>query len=317
MFSWIADPRFWTKSYANVSIDRPIFLLGTQGVGLTLLTRMLRRQGRVVAGAGSGTWWSGPDEIQNIYGPWLPANLTGTRWKVPPHPLFGTLRSWSLGTDTLIDHYRCRAGDLTDETRVALRHVISYALARHGGSGARFLDKSQTFMLRAGMIHAALAECNPHFVLMVRDPYVSVYRAAIGKARDMADLKNTTTLEQRLNFCAQHYTACMTAVFDDAIDGGFGIYELPFERLLADPEGELRALCGVLELDFHADMLPAPNQKIPFASRFKDRWYPIATDINARYLIDIPQQAIDIVNAHCGNLITRLGYPILPSTTAA
>lgn len=312
MFSWAADPRYWLGAGRDIPIDRPIFLMGLQGGGLTLLTRMLRRQGQVLTGSGGKRWWSGPDEIQNIFGPRLPADLAGTRWKVPPHPLFGPLRSWSFGTGALYPEYRRTEVDLTPGLRRALRGTIRYALARHGRgiTGPRFLDKSQTFMLRAGLIHAALKDTDPRFVLVPRDPYVSVWRAASGKARDMADVMDRTTMTRRLEICAEHYARCMGDVLADAERLGFALHMLRFEALLAEPETELKRLCAALALEYSPDMIPGPDHAMPFASRFKDRWYPLKPEVNAAYFPRITQEAFDIVNTACADVIPRLGYPL-------
>ena len=74
-FGWIASPRYWFNYFRageSVQIDRPVFLLGTQGGGLTLLSRMLRREGSLISGAGGPGYWTSADEIQNIYGCRLP-----------------------------------------------------------------------------------------------------------------------------------------------------------------------------------------------------------------------------------------------------
>ena len=312
MFSWVADPRYWLGTRPNLSIDRPIFLMGLQGGGLTLLTRMLRRQGQVLTGSGSKQWWSGPDEIQNIFGPVLPAEFSGMRWKVPPHPLFGKPRSWSFGSGTLYPEYRRTEEHLTQSLKITLRSIIGYALARHGRGivEPRFIDKSQTFMLRAGLIHAALADTDPRFVLVPRNPYVSVWRAASGKARDMADVMDHTTMSERLEICAEHYANCMSAVLEDAERSRFNLHILRFEALLANPETELKRLCNALELNYHPDMIPSASHAMPFASRFKDRWYPLKPEVNNAYFSQMPQEAFDIVNAACADLTSQLGYQL-------
>ena len=67
---WRWDPRF--RRGADVAIDRPIFLLGTQGAGLTLLSRILRRHPLVVGATGGHRYWAGADEGQNVFAGALP-----------------------------------------------------------------------------------------------------------------------------------------------------------------------------------------------------------------------------------------------------
>jgi len=60
--NWMLNPRSWFGRFEEAEIDRPIFLLGVQGGGLTLLSRMLRRHPQVVSVSGNHRYWSGADE---------------------------------------------------------------------------------------------------------------------------------------------------------------------------------------------------------------------------------------------------------------
>ena len=94
MMSWLGDPRGYREPPAY-RIDRPVFLIGTQGGGLTLLSRMLRRHRDVISVAGNCRYWTSADELQNVYGPVLPAELTGLRYKAPRDPRLPAPRSWT------------------------------------------------------------------------------------------------------------------------------------------------------------------------------------------------------------------------------
>lgn len=310
MFGWLVDPRFWWGQNFKQEIDRPIFILGMQGGGITLLTRILRRHGSVIAARGGKEWWSGPDEIQNVFGPALPPELTGLRWKVPPHPKFGKLRSWSYASNELLKTYRRTCEDVTHNTQTKLRNVIGYALKSHGRKiqTPRFVDKSQVNMVRAGLIHAALKDANPQFVMVLRNPYVSVFRAANGAARDMKDLAETTTLDERLKICAEHYANSVRAVFEDAAQCGFALKVMRIEDLFADPAKFTAEFCHHVSLVMHDDMIPAPHHRLVFGSRFADRWYPVNQKIDEKYWNKIDKITIAIVNTTCESLFERLGY---------
>jgi len=312
-YQWIISPNAWRHLLSgakNRKIDRPIFLLGTQGGGLTLLVRMLRRGGGLVTCAGGDRYWTAADEMQNSLGPILPADFSGARWKRPPHPVFDGPRSWSYAVGDLHDLYRKRASDATEENVSGLRKMIRVSLARHApkNPNARFIDKSQTFTMRVGLISKALEGCDPRFVMVPREPYISVYRAAMGKAGDMEALKDRLTYEERIEICAEHYAASMRAAFEDADALGLNMHLVPFETLLTDPEGELRRICAFLDLEFKPDMIPSPDHEIPFGSRFRDRWYPLRTDVNSSYDAKLDALTIEAVNRHCGDMIERLGY---------
>lgn len=64
--NWLLDlSRYW-NDFEDIEIDRPIFLLGTHCGGLTLISRMLRRNKRELSVSGNHKYWSGADEIQMI-----------------------------------------------------------------------------------------------------------------------------------------------------------------------------------------------------------------------------------------------------------
>ena len=309
MMSWLADPRGLTR-VPEYPIDRPIFLLGTQGGGLTLLSRMLRRHPQVISVAGNCHYWTSADELQNVYGPVLPAELTGLRYKAPPHDQLPPPRSWTYAVGDLFQQYRRQANDATPRLARALQRVIRRAAQRHAidPQQCRFLDKSQVFTVRVGLIHELLHESNPRFVLVPRDPYVSVLRAAEGKAADMRRLASKLSLAERIRLCAEHYGNSMRAAIEDCDQLDCGLYLMPVEQLLLRPEQSLRKVCAFVGLDFHESMLPAAEHRLPLGSRFLDRWYPLRTDINEPYQQRLDDQTIDIVNHFCGDLIERLGY---------
>jgi sulfotransferase family protein len=310
-FSWIVDPRvYWPDG--GIVIDRPIFLVGTQGGGLTLLSRMLRRHPDVVSATGNCQYWTSADEMQNTFGPMLPAELTGVRFKAPPHPVLTAPRSWTYASRDLYAVYRKRAEDATPELASVMAQVIRGNIQRHAfrRRSARFVDKSQSFSVRAGLVWALLKDYHPHFVLVPRDPYVSVYRAAMGKAGDMKRLTPQLSYEERVDICAEHYANTMRATLEDADRHGFPLKIVRFETLIADTAATLREVCDFAGLSFHEDMLPAAHHRLPYGSRYRDRWYPIRAEVNAVYQSRIDAATIARVNFHGADVFPRLGYAV-------
>jgi len=311
----LINPRWWSKYRADPSpgsVDRPIFILGVQGGGLTLLTRMLRRHGSVVAGAGGPGYWSSADEIQNIYGPLLPLELAGTRWKCPDHPVFSGPYSWCYGTDDMVPMYRNTAEHATDQLRRQLQSVIGASLAIHGASvnTPRFIDKSQSYVLRVSMIAKLLDGQDPRFVLLTRDPYVSVQRAAEGGAADMARLADTVELADRIRLCAEHWTNCMNAALEDRHAAPSGLLTVKFEDLVANPSRTLQEVGSHCDLEIGDHMLPQAGDTLPFGSRFRDRWYPLRPDVNDAYNNRIGAHTVRLVNELAGSTVERLGYDV-------
>ncbi len=310
-FSWMIDPRFYRRSN-ETPIDRPIFIVGTQGGGLTLLSRMIRRHPDVVSAAGNSRYWTSADEMQNVYGLKLPSELSGLRYKAPGHSVLTAPRSWTYAARDLYPMYRKSAEDATTASSEALKAVVRYCIRRYAANPhrARFVDKSQSYSVRAGLIWGLLTEHEPVFILLPRDPYVSVYRAAMGKAGDMKRLKARLSYEDRIDICAEHYVNSMRATLDDRDRYGFPLLIMRFEMLIAEPESALRTVCDFADLSYSAEMLPAPHHALPYGSRFPDRWFPIRADANEEYEPLIDNVTIERVNAHGADLLPRLGYDV-------
>ena len=83
-----------------------------------------------------------------------------------------------------------------------------------------------------------------------------------------------------------------------------------FEDILWEPEVMLRRIYDHVELEFLEDMLPAPHHKIPFGSRFRDRWYPLSMERALHYIKMATQEELEIVSRRCSSLAGKLGYEV-------
>lgn len=304
---WIAFNRLVDAK--KVPIRNPIFLLGNQGGGLTFISRILRRNQDVVSCTGNAHYWTGGDEMQRVFGLSLPPSLrTGGRWLGgdPPHPHLTPPRSWSYGVDELVEQYHTTEEDVSPGEREALTWVIGSCLARYAmSSGPRFLDKSQVFTLKTRHLQALLPDTEPNFLLIAREPFGSVYRAASGRAGDMARYDHLSE-EQKIVLCAQHWNNCMRTALDDApYLKRFQVFR--FEELVSDISKGARALSDALGLAFDEDMLPQAHHRIPFATRYVERWYPVRT---ANATAPVSASYTKIISDICGETAERLGYAV-------
>ena len=307
---WLLDPRSYVGNREKIPLDRPIFLLGVQGGGLTLVSRMLRRHPAVVSVTGDHRYWSGADEMHTVLGPMLPAPLAGTRFKVPSphHPIFVPPRSWAYACDELLPLYRKTAEDATPGLKLRFQILIRRTIARNARQplSARFTDKSQVYTVRLGLIRELLKECRPKFILILVDPYAACAKAASGKAVDMRRLLGKLSFAERLEICSQHWANSMRCALED---DGRDLHVVRLEDILAEPRRQLEAICRCVELDFSPDMLPQPGQRLPLGSRFPDKWHPLDPGRHGRRgmpFLDPP--AIAIIERRCGTLARRFGY---------
>ena len=312
--NWMLDLRLYIERFKHIPIDSPIFLLGVQGGGLTLLSRMLRRHPDVVSVTGNHLYWSGADEMHTVFGTILPPELTGTRYKapLPEHPVFKPPRSWTYACDELLPYYRKTVKDASSVAKKRLERVIQYCIGRYGNSQrVRFIDKSQVYTVRASFLREILKEYNPRFVLVVNNPYAACYRAAMGKAGDMNRLRHKLSFQERLRICAEHWSNSYQCALEDKDED---MFILRFEDLLQEPERLLKQICRHLDLEFINDMLPAPHHKIPFGSRFRDRWYPLDLDRTLYYIRKATSEELRIIYERCGPLAREFGYEADPKT---
>ena len=312
--SWAFSPRSLLAKFADITIDRPIFLLGNQGGGLTLVSRMLRRHNSVVNVTGNSDYWSGADEMHRVMVLRLPPKLHLASEIVgegPPHECFSFPRSWSYGSDDLVDAYHLTEEDYDRDSEEALRSVIAESIYRFGrnpsGDGVRFIDKSQSYTLKIRFIDALLKGTDPYFLLLTRNPYAACYRAAKGKAADMARYSDFMPFHERLDVCSQHWSNVMRIALEDGKHVA-NFETIQFERILRAPENSLRRICEFLEIPFTDELLPSADDQIPFGSRFRKRWYPLRPDVNESYLERIDPPQIDQIAARLGETGRELGY---------
>jgi hypothetical protein len=299
------------RDYRDVEIDRPIFLLGNQGDGVTLISRFLRRNRSVVCVSGNSLYWTGADEMQRAMEYRLPrrlrlsGRLLGTD---PPHRVFSQPRSWSYGVDELFQKYHLTEDDWTEGEEQAFRRIIRECLAQYGlVKGPRFVDKSQVFTLKTRFIQRLLSGCSPQFILITRDPYVSCFRAASGKAKDMSRYARFLSFEERFRYCIQHWKNCMDTVIKDSVFlESFSHFR--YEDFLLEPEAQTRRLCQLIDLEYDPDMLPAAHHTMPLGTKFGNRWYPLRPENNETYLKKMTEAQLDQVEAQCGTLAKRFGY---------
>jgi len=310
-------PRRFSMSLGEIPIDRPIFVLGTQGGGLTLITRMMRRNPEVAMIGGGPTFWTGNDEMDKHYvaHQMLPDclslrsprynNMTGQEQE---HPYFGYERSWLYATDELLPHCRQTEADYGPAIEQALRRRIRLSLRAYAANPqrARFLDMSQSFALKTRLIKRCLPDAR--FVLVVRNPYVMCWREVMKHPADKyRDWNRWPPVAYSLRLVAQHWRNTFEVARRDLEEIGGGLF-VRFEDFLEDPEQGLRKILDYADLDFDPDMLPHSHHTLPMGSKSSEKWYPIRTDVNDRYLQSITADAVNIIEEELGGIDDEIGY---------
>jgi hypothetical protein len=297
--------------YKNIHIHKPVFLLGNQGDGITFISRILRRNRDVVSISGNSNYWTGADEMATVLELFLPPRLRLAGRLVrtdPDHPQFFQPRSWSYGSDDLYKQYHLTEHNKPSGREInAFRLGIQMALKRFGNSDSRFVDKSQVYTLKTRFIQEILKDSDPNFVLFTRDPYISCYRAASGKAGDMSRYSSFLSFDERFNVCMEHWKNCMRTVLDDS-HYLKNFKWLSLESYIKNIEEKTKELCTFLELSFEESMLPSAEQVIPFGTKYAERWFPVQKTVNEKYIEKIPARYFDQAEEYLGDTAALFGY---------
>lgn len=290
-------------SVDEVPIDRPIFVLGLQSGGTTLISRCLRRSREVVTISGDHRHWTGIDELGAVRNRTarLPPDLWGSKYRSDlEHPVYGDDHSSVFACDELLPRYRRTAQDADAPARAAFERLIREHVALHARGAGRFLDKTHTSTVPVAYVDALLRNHRPSFVLVTRNPYTTCPHAL---RRKPPSYRVDLPYPDRLRAVAEHWrNANALALADGARAANFLVVR--FEDFLREPEVTVRRLCTFLGLTFEESMVPRAGDALPFATLASDRkWFPLYEDRSVASPGDVA-----IVDEVCGELAADLGY---------
>jgi Sulfotransferase family len=304
---WRLSPRRLDRLVDCVPLDRPIFLLGTQGSGATLIGRCLRRNARVVTVSGGRDNWTGIDELGIVRNRMarLPASLWGSSFR---HDIadatFGASHNSVFACTELLPFYRATADDATGDAPERFRRLLREHIAvfSHDPENARFLDKTHAYTVKMPLIAALLEDTRPLFVLVVRNPYGACTWALERKSPSFG---SAVAAERRLRLIADHWANAHRVALEDArLLGNTAVVR--FEDFLADPAEIVRGLCAFTGLEYDGSMIPAPGQPRPFGTLPADRkWFPLYEDDRLGRAIG---EQMAVVYEHCEELALHFGY---------
>ncbi len=311
---WLWSPRRF-RTLDAIPIDRPIFMLGVQGGGLTLIAHALQRHPDVVTMSGNHESWTALNElgVEPSRMRRLPPSLWGCKFRDDiEHPLFGDKHSNVYATESLLGHYRRTAADATPAERVALERLLREHIAVYARDPrtARFLDKTQTYTVSVSFLDELLRRHDPRFLLVVRDPYTMAYRSV---RRQPPSFSREVSYHDQLRLAAEHWANSFRLALEDG-ERVEHFLVVRFEDFTHEPERLLRQICDFADLDFREDMLPQPHHRMPFNSwPGENKWYPIRDD---PWRAQLSEHEIAIIDESCRGLAERFGYE-LPAPGAA
>jgi hypothetical protein len=310
---WRLSVRRRLPGIDQIPLDRPIFVLGMQGGGTTLVARCLLRHPSVVSMSGASDYWVATDELGFVRNRMhaLPRTLwSSTHRDDLDHPLVGTEHASVYASDLLLAHYRNTAEDATPDDSARFQRILKEHLAVYADDphAARFLDKTHTYTVKIPYLDRLLEAHEPQFVLVVRNPYTMAFRAV---RRKPPSWRGEVSYEEQLRLAAQHWRNSTRLALEDGPKTGRFV-AVRFEDFVKEPAAIVRGICRAVGLPYDDDLVPQAGHRMPFATLPWDRkWYPLQGD---EWRDQVGDVEAGIVDEECGEVAKALGYGRLTDT---
>jgi len=285
--------------FPKILIDKPIFLIGLQGGGLTITRRILARSTNTVSVTSNTKKFFGGDEMQNAYHLNLAEEFRLFHCKYFNEPPFYR-GGWMYGTDLYISHFRKDECDFTPHLSDNFKTAIKKIIIRNALSyeGVRFIDKSQSYGLKIPLLNKILENEKPKFLAVVRNPYTAVLKHIHKPA---ISLQTNLSTEQKIELACQHYRNTFEEIIKRSAQYE-NVLLKKFEDFLENPITWIEEVCLWCELPFSPKILPQPDDKL------KDKWYPINPSRNENIIANASPKHIEIISSRLNDLVDFFGY---------
>ncbi len=308
---WLT-PRRFRHPLSDIDIIKPIFLLGTQGGGLTLLSRILHRSQNAVYCNGNADFWAGRDEMQNVGFRHLPKELRlGTAGDYDIiHPEASNAGGFLYATDECFDDFRLTEKDYTPENAFKIRNLIKTYIRAYAKDiqAARFIDKSQSYSLKVPWLKKCFPDAK--FVIFSRNPYAICSRNLSNEVERIQKGWNRPNLTQErlLSLKSQHWLKTFETLFSD-LKKEEHVF-MPFETFLENPKDSLKTILNYCELPWDENLLPAKHHTVPRGSVSLEKWFPMQKVPNQKHLEGLNDLHKDIIASIVNPLAKTMGYKI-------
>lgn len=263
----------------------PFFIVGSARSGTTLLRMMMNAHPEVAV----------PPESRFIIELWPGERYIEVQRFLDALAAHGCFQSWDLSIEAV-------ARAIGDTGRVSYAQAVSGAFSAYArvNGKSRWGDKTPRYVERIEL----LAQLFPgaRFIHLVRD------------GRNVAlSYANVPFGPKTVGKAAALWATRVTAgrVSGSAL-GGERYLEIRYEDLVEDPSGEVKDICGFLDLDFDAGMLDyterARGSVLPRATRYNPHvTEPPQTNVRS-WQDSMPPDQIEIFEAVAGGALTLMAY---------
>ncbi|OGT25517.1 MAG: hypothetical protein A3I77_04315 [Gammaproteobacteria bacterium RIFCSPLOWO2_02_FULL_42_14] len=306
-------PRLLYRRKNSIRIHKPIFMLGVQGGGLTVMSRIVRLLPQIVYISGNCSFWAGKDELHNsarfkhmpdaltLRSPGY-YNLLGHEKN---HPDFGYERAFLYASNEFLHEYRLTESDWTPELDYAIKNAVRVCLRTYAKNlnNAQFIDMSQSYILKIPF----LKKCFPdaRFVIVTRDPYAVCWKQA------QVSLIFQKNPKRAVQLAAEHWFNSYKIALNDTKNMDHVLW-LQFEDFMQKPMPVMKKLFSFLDQsNVDIEKLIAQHSSTPLGSCDPEKWFPIKTSVNQRHYHTLPEWAKSIIQSQCDPLIKEFGHAFL------
>ena len=168
---------------------------------------------------------------------------------------------------------------------------------------SRFLDKSQSYLLKIDLIKKILNDVNPKFIIIVRNPLATCWRAS----KEKTGLSNQkVNLRTRLNMSIEHWNNCFSEIKKYQNTNDVIIFRI--EDLVADIENGMAKIFKFIDCSFEKEFLPNGKEKLGYGSLRGERWFPVRKEVNNHRIEVVPDWAKKIILERCKNGMNYFNY---------
>ena len=303
-------PRLLYRNKNTIPIQKPVFFLGVQGGGLTIMSRVVRLLPEIVYLSGSSRFWAGKDELHNSSKfKFMPDALTlrspgyyNLLGHEENHPDFGFERAFLYATNEFINAYRLTEKDWTPELETALKNAIRTCICVYANNinDAQFLDMSQSYILKIPFLRKCFPDAR--FIIVTRDPYAVCWKQA------QVSFIFKKDPQRAVQFSAEHWFNSYFHAIKDTENSDNALF-LCFEDFMQNPiEISKKIFCFLDKSHVDVEKLIMQHKKTPLGSEDPEKWFPINMKVNKRHHDAIPVWAKDIITNICHPLIEKFHY---------
>jgi len=306
------SPKILTHKLENIPINNPIFILGVQGGGLTILMKCLQRLDNTCFCHGNQLSWDAADNEMHvcIKDKTLPSELSFWQNQHYPETLPSNFyRYWTYATNEAIGTFRLDENSVTEKMTTDFQKMIKKIIRVHAREieTCRFIDKSQLYMVCVSAIAKLLEEAKPYFIVVGRNPLGSVPRTARNYYLNPKKHGYQMDYLKAVRLCAEHWSnSYELALKDGKKIENFKVMKI--EDFFDNPKAFLKQFCEFANLEFCEDMLPNANQQPTIFQQMRSRWYPMRKSTTDGFRQSLNSEEKETILELCGEQMRALGY---------